>query len=67
MHLLRQYRDAADSVATEVLGMSARALEERDRVGRRADRGGGGDGEVKGEGETGIREVLRGLSRVVDR
>ena len=46
-------------MADNVLDMSAEALEERDREGRvRAA------GEA---GEPGIRDVLRGLSRVVDR
>lgn len=49
----------AEGLADEVLGVSARQLEERDREGK--SRAGGEGGEV------GMRDVLRGLSRVVER
>ncbi|KAL8761702.1 MAG: hypothetical protein Q9184_002206 [Pyrenodesmia sp. 2 TL-2023] len=61
IHALNAFKDGADRVAGEILAISAEALEERDRQGRRRD----GDGE-EGE-EVGMRDVLRGLSRVVDR
>lgn len=56
VQLLGSHIDGADRMADEVLGLSAAALEERDRAGR--ERAGGADLEV--------RDVLRGLSRVVD-
>lgn len=56
MHLLGSYMDGAGRVADEVLDLSAAALEERDRAGR----------ERAGGAEIGVRDVLRGLSRVVD-
>lgn len=56
MHLIGSYIDGAGRVADEVLGLSATALEERDRVGR----------EKAGGAGVGVRDVLRGLSRVVD-
>ena len=61
--MLGQYCETADRVADKVLGVGARALEERDRRAR----GLGENGEGEGEREVGIREVLRGLSRVVER
>lgn len=45
--------------------MSAEALEERERLGREKERENAGLAE--GEGENGTRDVLRGLSRVIDR
>lgn len=42
-----------------MLGLSAEALEKREREGRAKAAGEGG--------EVGIRDVLRGLSRVIDR
>ena len=45
--------------------MSAEALEERERLGREKERENVGLGE--GDGEIGTRDVLRGLSRVIDR
>lgn len=65
VHALNAYKTAADRVAGEVLAISAEALEERDVAGRRRRKDGDGD-EVEGE-EVGMRDVLRGLSRVVDR
>ncbi|KAL8707077.1 MAG: hypothetical protein Q9220_007827 [cf. Caloplaca sp. 1 TL-2023] len=60
VHALNSYKATADRVGGEVLAISAEALEERERLGRR--RGGGGeDGETE---EVGMRDVLRGLSRV---
>ena len=46
-------------MAGEVLGISAEALEEREKEGMRRDPSGGEAGEV------GVRDVLRGLSRVI--
>lgn len=46
-------------MADEVLGMSAEALEKRDKEGRARAAGEGG--------EPAMRDVLRGLSRVIDR
>ena len=42
-----------------MLGISAEALEEREKEGRRRDADGG---EVE---EVGVRDVLRGLSRII--
>ncbi|MCJ1474416.1 hypothetical protein MMC13_003074 [Lambiella insularis] len=56
IHVLSQYRAEADRLADRVLETSADVLEERER--QRAERGGG---------EIGTREVLRGLSRMIDR
>lgn len=55
VHILGQYREEADRVASEVLAGCAGVLEERER------RGG------KEEGKVGMRSVLRGLSRVLER
>ncbi|KAF6221195.1 hypothetical protein HO133_002050 [Letharia lupina] len=59
VHALGAYKDAAERIADEVLGLSAEALEKRDREGKARAAGEGG--------EPGMRDVLRGLSRVVDR
>lgn len=59
MHALGAYKDAAENVADDILGVSAEALEKRDVEGRA--RAGGENGNV------GMRDVLRGLSRVIDR
>ena len=55
MHGLGQHVDAAEKVGSNVLRECARILEERDRRAREK------------EGGVGMRDVLRGLSRVVDR
>ncbi|KAL9006836.1 MAG: hypothetical protein Q9188_000447 [Gyalolechia gomerana] len=65
VHALNAYKTAADRVAGDVLAISAEALEERDLAGRKRRRDGDGV-EMEGE-EVGMRDVLRGLSRVVDR
>lgn len=50
-------------MADDVLGMTAEALEKRDQEGKaRAAAGEEGGGE-----QPGMRDVLRGLSRVIDR
>ena len=59
VHALGAYKDAAENVADDILGVSAEALEKRDVEGRA--RAGGENGNV------GMRDVLRGLSRVIDR
>ena len=64
------YKDAAERVADDILGMSASALERRDQLGRRravgtSNENGNRDGD--GSGEVGMKDVLRGLSRVIDR
>ncbi|KAL8770650.1 MAG: hypothetical protein Q9209_003718 [Squamulea sp. 1 TL-2023] len=59
IHTLNSYQQAADRVAGEVLSISAEALEERDKEGRRRDPDGGEAREV------GVRDVLRGLSRII--
>ena len=46
-------------MADDVLGMTAEALEKRDQEGKARAAGEGGG--------PGIRDVLRGLSRVIDR
>lgn len=53
MHILGQYHDVADRIAGAVLGIAAQGLEEREKAME--------------EGEPGVREVLRGLSRVIER
>lgn len=55
MHVLDSYIDSADELADEVLALGAAALEERDRVGR----------ERAGAASVGVRDVLKGLSRVI--
>ena len=63
VHALGAYKDAAEKLADQVLAMSAEALEQTDRDGRaRAAAAAAGEG-----GEPGLRDVLRGLSRVIDR
>lgn len=59
VHALGAYKVAAERVADEILGASAQALERRDREGTRRAAGQGG--------KVGMRDVLRGLSRVIDR
>ena len=62
VHTLNAYKSAAETLADDVLGLCADALERRDKVGKeRANEKAGDDEEV------GIRDVLRGLSRVIDR
>ncbi|KAI4139899.1 MAG: hypothetical protein LQ341_004041 [Variospora aurantia] len=61
VHALNAFKNSVDRVAGEVLAISAEALEEREQAGRRR-----GDGESEDK-DFGIRDVLRGLSRVVDR
>ena len=65
MHTLGSYQTVAGQFADTILGMSAEALEERERLGREKERENAGLQE--GEGEIGTRDVLRGLSRVIDR
>lgn len=62
VHLLGSYVDGADQVADRVLAMSADSLEERERKGM--ERSGGDVGAGVG---VGVRDVLRGLSRVIER
>lgn len=59
VHALGAYKDAAERMAHDVLGMSAEALEKRHQEGKARAAGEGG--------EPGMRDVLRGLSRVIDR
>ncbi|KAL8846789.1 MAG: hypothetical protein Q9221_008139 [Calogaya cf. arnoldii] len=59
IHTLNSYQQATDRAAGEILGISAEALEERDKEGRRRDVDGG---EVE---EVSVRDVLRGLSRII--
>ena len=63
VHAVEQYCAAADRLANQVLGVGAHGLEEReqDRRKRKREETGRGDGEV------GTREVLRGLSRALER
>lgn len=56
VHLLSSYVDGAGRVADQMLAMSAEALEERER--RERERSGG---------DVGVKNVLRGLSRVIER
>lgn len=53
--MLGQHVGAAEKVGSEVLRQCASILEDRDKKGRER------------EGAVGMRDVLRGLSRVVDR
>lgn len=48
-----------ERAADDVLAMGAEALEKRDREGKKRANG--------EEGEVGMRDVLRSLSRVIDR
>ena len=57
VHALIAYKAAAERVADDALATVAETLERRDREGQR--RAGGG--------ETSTRDVLRGLSRIIDR
>ncbi|KAL6715440.1 hypothetical protein ACLMJK_006401 [Lecanora helva] len=60
VHALNAYGTVAESIADEVLAGAAESLEQREREGaRRANE--------DGAGEVGTRDVLRGLSRVIDR
>lgn len=52
-------------MADELLGISADALEEREKIGQEKERENAGLEE--GEGEAGPRDVLKALSRVIDR
>lgn len=56
IHVLASHIDEASGLADQALALSAAALEERDRKGR----------ERAGGGAVGVRDVLRGLSRVID-
>ena len=60
MHALSAYKNAAESIADDVLGLCADALERRERMVQ-------GRANEKGGDEVSIRDVLRGLSRVIDR
>ena len=60
VHALSAYKNAAESIADDILGLCADALERRERMGQERANEKGGD-------EVGIRDVLRGLSRVIDR
>ena len=60
-----QYQRSADKLVDGILAISADALEERERLGGEKERENAGMEE--GEGEVGMRDVLRGLSRVVER
>ncbi|MCJ1351441.1 MAG: hypothetical protein MMC33_001425 [Icmadophila ericetorum] len=54
-HILEQFQQAAEKIADDILALSAQALEERDKRGR-----------AEGNG-LGTREILRGLSRAIER
>lgn len=56
VQVLASHIDDASLVADQALALSAAALEERDRKGR----------ERAGGGAVGVRDVLRGLSRIID-
>lgn len=56
VHVLASHIEDASRLADQALSLSAAALEERDREGR----------ERAGGGAVGVRDVLRGLSRVID-
>ena len=64
VHAVEQYCAAADQLASQVLSVGAQGLEEREkeRTKRRREKSGKDE-----EGEVGTREVLRGLSRALER
>ena len=64
-HTLSRYRNTAEQAADHILGVSAHALELRDAEGgtREAEQA-AADGAGTGS-RTGIKDVLRGLSRVL--
>lgn len=64
VHALDAYKDAAERIADDVLGVTAEALEKRDQEGKARAAAAGEDG---GGEQPGMRDVLRGLSRVIDR
>lgn len=64
VHAIGSYSESAERVAGEVLGIGARALDEREKAGRKRR---GGDSKEEESHEVGIRDVLRSLSRVIDR
>lgn len=59
VHALNAYKDAAERLADDALGITAEALENRYQEGKARAAGDGG--------EPSMRDVLRGLSRVIDR
>ncbi|KAK4696675.1 kinetochore protein Mis13/DSN1, partial [Lecanoromycetidae sp. Uapishka_2] len=59
VHALGAYKDAAERVADDILSTGAEALENRDREGKKR-----ANGEA---GEVGTRDVLKALSRIIDR
>ena len=60
VHALGAYKDAAERVAGETLSTAAETLERRDKEGLRRAVG-------EGVGDTSTRDILRGLSRVIER
>ena len=62
MHALSAYKTAAEGIADDVLGLCADALEHREKIGKER-----ANNENSGGDDVGIRDVLRGLSRVIDR
>lgn len=60
VHALGAYKDAAERVADDALATVAHTLERRDKEGLR--RAVGEDG-----GGVSTRDVLKGLSRIIDR
>ena len=61
VHALSAYKNAAERMADDTLATAAETLERREKEGMR--RAFGGDA----FGETSTRDVLRGLSRIIDR
>lgn len=60
VHAIRMYKEVADRVAGEMLGMCSKALQERDVEGIHLST-------QKAGGEPTTRDVLRTLSRTIDR
>ncbi|MCJ1311789.1 hypothetical protein MMC25_005462 [Agyrium rufum] len=60
VHAIEQYREAADRVASGVLVLGARGLAAREREREKRQR-------EDGEPPVGMRDVLRGLSRALER
>ena len=71
MHTISSYVRVAEDLADEALGLCAALLEGRERARQAGQDGVGlvGNGERDGERDAGegLRDVLRGLSRVVER
>ncbi|KAL9129420.1 MAG: hypothetical protein Q9217_002125 [Psora testacea] len=66
VHSLHSYTNVAGRLADEALGICAKLLDERDREGVRRANGGTDEQDDEEQGGKGMRDILRGLSRVID-